>query len=86
MEEMPCYGRLIIAQALQQAMSGTGANGLDSCAGSTDASAAMIQFATFEEKCFVVVGVSGNHQAFDAEVNANYTPGGFWFRDFGFVC
>ena len=71
MQEMSCYSSLVSIHPPQEAAGRAGANRLDLCAGSTDASTAVIKFAAIEEKCFGVGRIGGDHQPLDAEINTN---------------
>jgi hypothetical protein len=85
MEEMHRYGCLISRHPAEQAAGGFGANGLDGGAGAPDARTAVIELSAFEEKCFMIAGISSSHEAFDAKVHPHYTPCSFRFSDIHFV-
>lgn len=80
MQEMSCYGSLVVAHSLEESAGRTGANGLDLCAGVADASAAVIQFTALEEKCTAVSRVGRDHKSFDAEVHADDAAFGLRLR------
>jgi hypothetical protein len=85
MEQVHRYGSFIAAHTLQQATSGTSANGLDSSAGAPDTGAAVIQHPAVEEKCFTVSRVGGYEHPLDAHINADDTAFGFGFWNLNFV-
>lgn len=85
MQEMSRYGSLMPAHAPEEATGGTSANGLNGCAGATNAGATVIQHPALEEKCLGVIRVGGDEEALDSCVHANDAPIRLRLWDINFV-
>jgi len=81
MEKMFRYGFFSLRQPDKKSARGASAYGLDFSTPSANACAKMVKFPTVEEKGLGVIGVGGDHQPFNPEVNSNNAPRGFSIGD-----
>ena len=86
MEQGHRYGSLVAAHASQKTPRAFGANGLDGRAFASDAGTAMVFHPSLEKECSVVCRIGSDHEPLDAEVAADDTAFGLWFRNLNLVC
>ena len=85
MQEISRYGSLMPGHPFQEPTGTSGANGLNSSAGTPYARTTVIQHPAAEEKCFSICRVGGDEHSFYAHIYAHYAAFGFWVWNLDFV-